>query len=179
MANVYAFVCVLTVAVDVAAGVLSIQAEIAKDEVAYRRLEDFECQEPNNRAFKLGLAAATLLALAHITANLLGGCMCLCFSEELERSSSSRQLWFACIIVSWIVVAIGFPTLVMGMLENSKSKWSCRVLHHHFLFIGGIFCFIHGLLTVAFYVFATLCFKNRRVQGSQVEQRPELHLPDH
>ncbi|GKV45768.1 hypothetical protein SLEP1_g52815 [Rubroshorea leprosula] len=172
MANICAFVCVLIVAVDIAAGVLSIEAEIAKDEVTHKRLKDFKCEEPNDRAFKLGLAASTLLGLSHIIENLVGGCMCLCFTEELERSSSSRQLWFACIIVSWIVVAIGFPLLVMGMLENSKLKGSCRILHHHFLFIGGITCFVHGLLSAAFYVSASVSFLNGRIQGSQERQQP-------
>ncbi|GKV45767.1 hypothetical protein SLEP1_g52814 [Rubroshorea leprosula] len=172
MANICSFVCVLIVAVDVAAGVLSIEAEIAKDEVTHKRLKDFKCEEPNDRAFKFGLAAATLLGLAHITEDLVGGCMCMCFTEELERSSSSRQLWFACIIVSWIVVAIGFPTLVVGMLENSKSKGSCWTLPHHFLFIGGICCFIHGLLCVAFYVSASVSFVNGRIHGPQEGQYP-------
>ncbi|GLU23536.1 hypothetical protein SLE2022_395340 [Rubroshorea leprosula] len=172
MAKICAFICVLIVAIDVTAGVLSIEAEMGKDRVRYKRLNDFECQEPYDRAFKFGLAAATLLGLAHITENLVGGCMCMCFTEELERSSFNRQLWFTCIIVSWIVVAIGFPTLVVGMLENSKSKGSCWTLPHHFLFIGGICCFIHGLLCVAFYVSASVSFVNGRIQGSQGGQYP-------
>ncbi|OMO80527.1 hypothetical protein CCACVL1_12917 [Corchorus capsularis] len=145
---------------DVAAGILSIQAEIAKDKVTLVNLKSYECQQPNEEAFKLGLVAATLLALSHVTANLLGGCMCICFTEELERSSSNRQFWFGCLVLSWIVVAVGFPTLVMGMLENSKSRGSCKVLHHHFLFVGGILCFVHGLLSVAFYVSATVSFES-------------------
>ncbi|XWS09874.1 hypothetical protein CRYUN_Cryun39dG0027000 [Craigia yunnanensis] len=79
MAKAVVFVCLVIVIVNVAAGILSIQAEITKDKVTrYTSLKRFECQEPNDQAFKLGLAAATLLALSHVTANLLGGCMCIC-----------------------------------------------------------------------------------------------------
>ncbi|XVE50507.1 hypothetical protein DITRI_Ditri01bG0167700 [Diplodiscus trichospermus] len=161
MAKAVVFVCLVIVTVDVAAGILSIQAEITKNKV----MKSFGCQEPNDEAFKHGLAAATLLALSHVTANLLGGCMCICCSEELERSSANRQSWFGCLVLSWIVVAVGFPTLVMGMVENSKSKGSCQVLHHHFLFVGGIFCFIHGLLVVAFYVSTTVSFEKESSHG--------------
>ena len=57
-------------------------------------LKRFECQDPNDQAFKLGLAAATLLALSHVTANLLGGSMCICCMEELERSSKKVSHYF-------------------------------------------------------------------------------------
>ncbi|XP_007021102.2 PREDICTED: uncharacterized protein LOC18593696 isoform X1 [Theobroma cacao] len=167
MAKAGIFVCLVIVIVDVAAGILSIQAQIAKDKVRYMSLKRFQCQEPNDQAFKLGLAAATLLALSHVTANLLGGFMCICCTEELERSSANRQLWFGCLVLSWIVVAVGFPALVMGTLENSKSKGSCQVLHHRFLILGGILCFVHGLLSVAFYVSATVSFENGTPHGLQ------------
>ncbi|XP_022735560.1 uncharacterized protein LOC111288867 [Durio zibethinus] len=166
MAKAGVFVCLVIVIVDVAAGILSIEAEMTKNKVTrYMSLKSFECQEPNDQAFKLGLAAATLLALSHVTANLLGGYMCICCTEELERSTASRQSWFGCLVLSWIVVAVGFPTLVMGMLENSKSKGSCQVLHHHFLFVGGILCFIHGLLSVAFYVSVSVTFERGSSHG--------------
>ena len=60
------------------------------------KLRTIECKESNRDAFKLGLAAAVLLALAHVTSNLLSGCMCTGFMEELERSSSTKlKIWFA------------------------------------------------------------------------------------
>ncbi|XWS51950.1 hypothetical protein CRYUN_Cryun11dG0025600 [Craigia yunnanensis] len=169
MAKAGVFVClvIVIVIVDVAAGILSIQAENTKDKVItyMSTLKRFDCQDPNDQAFKLGLTAATLLALSHVTANLLGGSMCISCMEELERSSTNRQFWFGCLVLSWIVVAVGFPTLVMGMLENSKAKGSCQALHHHFLFVGGILCFVHGLLSVAFYVSATVSFEKGSSHG--------------
>lgn len=62
------------------------------------------CKESSPEAFKLGLAAAVLQALAHIVANLLGGCVCVWCTEQIERSSANRQLWFASLILSWYAV---------------------------------------------------------------------------
>ncbi|GMY31523.1 protein VASCULATURE COMPLEXITY AND CONNECTIVITY-like [Fagus crenata] len=154
MAKILVLVCLVLVAMDVVAGILSIEAEFAKNKVTRMRLRTIECKESNRDAFKLGLAAAVLLALAHVTSILLSGCICTSFMEELERSSSTKRK-------IWIIVAIGLPTLIMGILEDSTSRGSCQLLHHHFGFIGGISCFLHGLLSVlciASYLSATLNF---------------------
>ncbi|KAL4312081.1 hypothetical protein GQ457_01G005540 [Hibiscus cannabinus] len=158
MAKAGAFVCLVIVLVDFAAGFLSIQAHITQDKVGYMNAKRFECQQSKNKAFKLGLIAAVLLALSHVSANLLGGCMCICCTEKLEKSSANRKFWFG------IVVAVGFPALVMGMLEISKSKGPCQqVLHHHFLLLGGILCFVHGILSVGFYVSANVSFQKDHI----------------
>lgn len=67
------------------------------------RLWIFECRDPSHDAFKLGAAAAALLVLAHIIANLLGGCMCICSQDELSRASPNRQLSVACLVFTWYV----------------------------------------------------------------------------
>ena len=77
------------------------------------RLRTIECKESNRDAFKLGLAAAVILALAHVTSNLLSGCICTSFMEELETSSSTkRKIWFACHIFSWYLRAFQFSSLL-------------------------------------------------------------------
>nr|CAN78007.1 hypothetical protein VITISV_041413 [Vitis vinifera] len=86
------FVCMLIVALDVGAGILGIEAEVAQNKVKHLRLWIFECREPSEDAFKLGLAAAALLAFAHILSNLLGGCMCICSQEDFQKASPNRQL---------------------------------------------------------------------------------------
>jgi hypothetical protein len=73
-------------------------------QVKHLRLFIFECKEPSSQAFKLGFAAATLLGLAHVIANLLGGCNCICSQEELEKASPSRQLSLACLFFTWYVI---------------------------------------------------------------------------
>ncbi|XWS39550.1 hypothetical protein CRYUN_Cryun18bG0064900 [Craigia yunnanensis] len=111
-------------------------------------------RDPSHDAFKLALGAAALLTLAHVLANLLGGCMCVCSQEEFQRASPNRQLSVACLIFTWIILAVGLSTLVIGILSNNKSRASYGFTHHHFLSIGGILCFVHGLFSVAYYVSA-------------------------
>ncbi|KAJ0110580.1 uncharacterized protein LOC116112908 [Pistacia vera] len=144
------FVCLLIVAMDVAAGILGIQAEVAQDKVNHMRLWIFECRNPSHDAFMLGLIAGVLLVLAHVISNLLGGCMCIC-----SQASPCRQLSLACLLFSWIIVAVGLSMLVIGTMSNNKSKASCGFTHRHFLSIGGILCFVHGLFCVAYYVSST------------------------
>ncbi|CAK7355368.1 unnamed protein product [Dovyalis caffra] len=154
--------CMLVVAMDIAAGILGIQAEIEQNKVKHLRLWIFECKEPSQDAFKLGLAAAGILGIAHVIANLLGGCMCICSQEELQRASPNRQLAVACFLFSWIIFAIGLSMLVIGTLSNNKSRASCGFTHHHFFSIGGILCFVHGLFCVAYYVSATAVFSEEK-----------------
>ncbi|KAM3697267.1 hypothetical protein ACJW30_06G100600 [Castanea mollissima] len=150
-----AIICLLMVAMDVMAGILGIEAEIEQNKVKHLRLWIFECRDPSEQAFKLGLGAAALLGLAHVIANLLGGCNCICSQEELEKASPSRQLSVACLIFTWIIFAVGLSMLVIGTLSNRKSRASCGFTHHHFLSIGGILCFVHALFSVSYYISTT------------------------
>lgn len=79
-------------------------------QVKHLRLWIFECREPSREAFLMGLGAAALLGLAHVLANLLGGCNCICTHEELAKAPPNRQLSVACLILTWYV----FFLLVSG-----------------------------------------------------------------
>ncbi|XP_065873267.1 protein VASCULATURE COMPLEXITY AND CONNECTIVITY-like [Euphorbia lathyris] len=158
-------VCLLVVSIDVVAGILGIQAEIAQNKVKHLRLWIFECRDPSEDAFKLGLAAAALLGLAHVLANLIGGCMCICSQQELQSASPNKQLSVACFFFTWIILAVGLSMLVIGTLSNNKSRASCGFTHHHFLSIGGILCFVHALFSVAYYVSATAVFSEDQKYG--------------
>ncbi|KAL2328315.1 hypothetical protein Fmac_021742 [Flemingia macrophylla] len=149
------FMCLLISIMDVAAGILGFEAEIAQNKVKHLRLWIFECREPSHQAFMLGLGAAVLLGLAHAIANLLGGCNCICSQQEFEKASSNRQISTACLILTWVVLAIGLSMLVIGTMANNRSDGSCGFSHHHFLSIGGICCFVHCLFCIAYYVSAT------------------------
>ncbi|PIN04832.1 hypothetical protein CDL12_22636 [Handroanthus impetiginosus] len=94
------FACIVIVALDVIAGILGIKAEAAQNQEKHLRLWIFECKEPSHDAFILGLAAAALLVIAHVIANLLGGCR-FCTQEELEKASPSKQLSMACLVFTW------------------------------------------------------------------------------
>ncbi|KAL3509632.1 hypothetical protein ACH5RR_029033 [Cinchona calisaya] len=155
MAKIFGiFACFLIVALDVIAGILGIKAEAAQNQEKHLRLFIFECKEPSHDAFVFGLAAASLLGIAHILANLLGGCS-VCTTDDIQKASPSRQISLACLIFTWIVLAVGMSMLVIGTMSNNKSRASCGFTHHHFLSIGGILCMVHGLFSVAYYVTTT------------------------
>lgn len=61
----------------------------------------FECRHPSYQAFKLGVAALILLALAHTIASLLGGCICVRSREQYQSATANRQLAVAFLIFSW------------------------------------------------------------------------------
>ncbi|KAJ0261971.1 hypothetical protein HA466_0049880 [Hirschfeldia incana] len=139
-------VCLLIAALDIAAAILGIQAEGSQNPGNLS-----ECREPSQDAFRRGLGAIAMLVIAHILINLFGGCLCTC-CEEFERSSSTKQISMVCLVSTWIVVSVGFLTLVIGTMSNSKSRSSCGLIHLHFLSVGGILCFLHALLCAAYYV---------------------------
>ncbi|XP_057419898.1 protein DESIGUAL 2 [Lotus japonicus] len=169
MVRNYGFlVCILLMVMDVVAGILGIQAEIAQNKVKDLKMWVFECRDPSYHAFKLGLAAAILLAFAHAIAHLLGGCICMWSKEEYQSSTANRQLTFGFLTFSWIVLAVAFSMLIIGTLANSRSRESCGISNHRFLSIGGILCFIHGLFTVAYYVSATATRREEKRQRNTV-----------
>ncbi|PKA52393.1 hypothetical protein AXF42_Ash019776 [Apostasia shenzhenica] len=158
-------VCLLILIMDIAAGTLGIEAEIAQSKGKHLRVLIFECKEPVHEAYRLGLAAAVILAAAHTMANFLGGCTCFGSKEEFARSSANRQMAAATLAVSWIILLVGFSLLMIGAMGNSKSKATCGFGHRHFLSIGGILCFVHGLFCVAYYVSAVASWEEGKSHG--------------
>ena len=61
----------------------------------------FECKDPSYNAFKLGLAAAILLGIAHAIANLIGGCIYVRSAEEYKRLTSTKQIAVCSLIFAW------------------------------------------------------------------------------
>ncbi|KAK4257869.1 hypothetical protein QN277_007401 [Acacia crassicarpa] len=86
---------------DGAAGYLGIKAEIEQNKVKHLRLWIFECREPSLEAFLLGLGAVALSAIAHVIANLLGGCNCIFSQQEFAKAPPNTQLSVACLILTW------------------------------------------------------------------------------
>lgn len=148
----------------------------------------FECRDPSHKAFKLGLSAAIILALAHTIGNLLGGFFCLWSKQDFNNASANKKLAFGSLLLSWyayfntqfqmnsllipalikvetvaiyrITLALGFSLLIAGAMANSKSRKSCALANQRILSIGGILCFFHGLFTVAYYVSAKATIKD-------------------
>ncbi|CAH2057411.1 unnamed protein product [Thlaspi arvense] len=123
-------------------------------QVKHVRLFLFECKDPSHEAFRLGVAAAILLSLAHVFANLLGGCS-VCTHEEIQKAPPSRQCSLACLFLTWVTLAIGLTLLDAGTMSNSKSRASCRLTHHLYLSLGGILCFVHAGISVGYFVTST------------------------
>ncbi|XP_022977369.1 uncharacterized protein LOC111477717 [Cucurbita maxima] len=148
-------VCILVIVMDVTAGILGIQAEVAQNKVNHFKMWIFECKDPSYNAFKLGLAAAILLGLAHAIANLVGGCVYVRSAQEYKGLTSNKQLAAGSLVFAWIALVVGFSLLISGAMYNTRSRKSCGLAHSHLLSIGGIVCFVHGLFAVAYYVSAT------------------------
>ncbi|KAI3466604.1 hypothetical protein Pfo_023267 [Paulownia fortunei] len=165
--NMVFLACLLIMAMDIVAGVLGIQGEIAQNKVNHLRAWIYQCRDPSSQAFNLGLAAVVFLSLAHVITNLLGGCIFIRSKQELDRASPNRQLAAASLILSWIMLGIAFTLLILGTLANSKSRKNCGIDNRRLLSIGGILCFIHGLFAVAYYISA----------AAVVQEERELHLP--
>ncbi|PQP92173.1 uncharacterized protein Pyn_15284 [Prunus yedoensis var. nudiflora] len=168
--NITPLVCLSVLLMDVVAGILGIQAEIAQNKVKHLKVWIFECRDPSYQAFKLGLAAAVLLAVAHFIGNLLGGCICIWSREDYTKATANRQLSAASLILSWITLAVGFSLLIAGAFSNSKSRKSCGLSHHRILSIGGILCFFHGLFMIAYYVSAKATMRDQN--RPQQKQNP-------
>ncbi|KAL3630399.1 Protein DESIGUAL 2 [Castilleja foliolosa] len=175
--NLAFLVCFLIMVIDVVAGILGIQAEVAENKVQQLRMWIFECRDPSNQAFNLGLAAVTLLCIAHIVTNLLGGCIFIRSKEEFDRASSNKQLAAASLIMSWVMLGIAFILLVSGTLANSRTRKNCGISHHRQLSIGGILCFIHGLFAVAYYISASAVVQEEKKQHQHESQENKPNQP--
>ncbi|KAM0882696.1 hypothetical protein ACQ4PT_032142 [Festuca glaucescens] len=170
MARVEAVVvCLLIVAMDVAAGVLGIHAEKAQNQGRHLRILFIECRQPVRQAYKLGVAAAAMLAASHAIANIVGGCACVCCSgDKLRRSSPNRHMASFALVLTWMVLIVGLALLILGALPNSKKSMAqCGVMRHNFLSIGGILCFVHALFCLVYYVSANAAAREESGRGSK------------
>ncbi|KAI5013361.1 hypothetical protein ZWY2020_028315 [Hordeum vulgare] len=125
MARVEAVVvCLLIVAMD-AAGVLG----------STRR--KLRARQPVPQAYKLGVAAAAVLAASHAIANIVGGCYCTwpcCSCGQARRSSPNRQMASFALVLTWMVLLVGLALLILGALPNSKKSMAeCGLVRHRFL----------------------------------------------
>ncbi|GLJ15682.1 hypothetical protein SUGI_0257950 [Cryptomeria japonica] len=153
-----ALACILVVLLDVIAGILSLQGELAQDKVKYFRSLTFKCKVASNAAFWHGVAAAALLLVAHIIANVSGGCICFASKpHHHQHSSLHKQVAAAFLLLSWVLFIVGLGLLIVGAVSNSKSNEFCSLTKHKLLAIGGLVAFIHAIASVAY------CFTSRIV----------------
>lgn len=164
--------CIFVVALDVAAGILGIHAYMSQNQVKHVRFLFFECREPSHQAFQLGVAAASVLLIAHMIANIAGGCICYGSREDLRSSPVNKQIAGISLLLAWILLAVGFGLLILGAMSNNHSRDTCSVSRHKFLWMGGVVCFIHGAIIAAYYIAATAAMTlDRDIKGLSMTER--------
>ncbi|TKY66938.1 hypothetical protein E2542_SST09829 [Spatholobus suberectus] len=118
--------CLLIVMMDVTAGILGLEAEIAQNKKA-------KSSSPHD-----GVECSNA------------------FSRSPCYSQFAMWLHLHCEDCLLVLGAVGFGTLVMGTIANESSHGPCGFSDHPgFLKFGGICCFAHGLCCAAYYVLAT------------------------
>nr|XP_015649177.1 uncharacterized protein LOC107281890 [Oryza sativa Japonica Group] len=116
-------VCVVILALDVTAGILGLQAQIAQNKVKTVRMLFIECEQSSSKM-------------------------------EFIRASIKRKLAATLIVLSWLALIAGFSLLLAGAMRNSNPRRNCSFAQGHTLDLGGILCFVHAGVTVAYYVTA-------------------------
>ncbi|KAF3608075.1 hypothetical protein DY000_02044456 [Brassica cretica] len=145
-------VCIfLIVGLDVIAGLVAIQAEVAQEEVKHMKVWLLECKAPSQKAFVLGIIALVCLAAAHIFAVMIG-CSISNIVKVLAVPKISAYINMACLSLTWIVAIAGAGILTMGIWTNRESRSKCGFTNKHFLSFGGKVCFFHAFVSVLFYL---------------------------
>ncbi|KAG9154569.1 hypothetical protein Leryth_025483 [Lithospermum erythrorhizon] len=121
--------CILILAMDAAAGILGINAEAAQNKVKDLKVWLFECKKPSEDAFNLALAAAIVLGVAHLLANLIG-CSDCCKPTSAVSGSACRKLSKASLILLWYVTS---PSQVAPNITNIVDV--CYILNVLYSFV--------------------------------------------
>lgn len=172
MKLVGAIIIIFVVALDVAAGILGLHANNAQNKEKHIGFLFIECRHPSHEAFHLGVAAASLLLIAHVIGNVAGGCICYGSKEELANSPVNRQVAGITLLLSWVMLGIAFTLLILGAMYNDHSRTSCSLSRHKFLWYGGVLCFVHGALITAYYVSATAVIgPDKNMRGLPMAER--------
>ncbi|CAG7909183.1 hypothetical protein BRARA_J00351 [Brassica rapa] len=145
-------VCIfLIVGLDVIAGLVAIQAEVAQEEVKHMKVWLLECKAPSQKAFVLGIIALACLAAAHIFAVMIG-CSLSNIFKVLAVPKMCAYINIACLSLTWIVATAGAGILTMGIWTNRESRSKCGFTNKHLLSFGGKVCFLHAIISVVLYL---------------------------
>ncbi|XP_039131513.1 uncharacterized protein LOC120267902 [Dioscorea cayenensis subsp. rotundata] len=145
-------ICSFILTIDIVAGILGIEAEIAQNKGKHHKAFLIECRQTVHQAYNLGIAAVVLLAVVHTMINILGGCVCYCSKDKFKRAPVDQQIAAITFLMLWVTFGVGFSLLMIAATANSRSKVSCGLSRRHFLSIGGVLCFVHGFFCVIYYV---------------------------
>jgi hypothetical protein len=86
------------------------------------RILFIECRQPVRQAYKLGVAAAAVLAASHAIANIVGGCACVCCSgDKLRRSSPNRHMASFALVLTWCAPVLYGYTCIFPVIRSSEE----------------------------------------------------------
>ncbi|XP_010475213.1 PREDICTED: uncharacterized protein LOC104754672 [Camelina sativa] len=148
---------VLIVGLDIVAGYVGLQADVAQEDVKHHRVWMLECKAPSKRAFVLGIIAMSCLAAAHVIANVIG----CSTSNRLPTpgvgvgaitNTIATQFYTICLVLNWVVGIAGAVLLAMGIWSNRESRSKCGFTNKYFLSFGAKVCFVHAISSVIYYV---------------------------
>ncbi|XP_018479112.2 protein DESIGUAL 4-like [Raphanus sativus] len=141
------FCMFLMVGLDVVAGFVAMQAEIAQEEVNL-----LECTSPSKKAFVRGLIALGCLLAAHFIAVMIGCVIISNIVTIIYVPKITKHIHTACIYLTWIIATAGAGMLTMGIWMNRESRSKCGFTNKPILFLGGEVCFLHAIVSVIMYV---------------------------
>ncbi|CAH8358799.1 unnamed protein product [Eruca vesicaria subsp. sativa] len=150
--NVVIVLCIfLIVGLDIFAGFMAMQAEVAQEAVKHTRLWLVECKSPSQRAFVLGIIALGCLVAAHIIAIMIG-CSISNMLKLLVVPKISGYINMACLSLTWMVATAGAVILTMGIWTNRESRSKCGFTNKNILSLGSKVCFLHAIVSVVLYL---------------------------
>ncbi|KAG2324144.1 hypothetical protein Bca4012_038536 [Brassica carinata] len=143
------------VGLDVVAGFVAMEAEVAQQEVKHTRVWSLECKSPSKKAFVLGLIALGCLLAAHFIAVMIGRIISTITNADTLpgfEPTTTIRINMACIFLTWVVAIAGAGILTMGIWMNRESRSECGFTNKHFLSLGGRVCFLHAIVSVVMYL---------------------------
>ncbi|KAG5374873.1 hypothetical protein IGI04_039469 [Brassica rapa subsp. trilocularis] len=121
----------LIVALDVVAGFVAMEAEVAQQEVKTRAWS-LECKSPSKKAFMLGLIALGCLLAAHFITVMIG-----CIISAINIADRIPGFEHRTSRLIHLASTAGAGILTMGIWMNRESRPECGFTNKHFLSLGG------------------------------------------
>ncbi|KAL6856874.1 hypothetical protein ACP4OV_018256 [Aristida adscensionis] len=154
MAKVETTFVIFALILNGAAGIVALQAQAAENKAKFTVFMYIRCKHPVHEAYKLGVTAVVLLVLAHTAISLLAGCCSWVYYTQ-EYGSVWKYICKLTALSLWITFFIAFLLLLVATESNTKSNTSCGFIHHNLFTLGGYICFVHGVITIVYYLMAT------------------------
>ncbi|XP_039131582.1 uncharacterized protein LOC120267968 [Dioscorea cayenensis subsp. rotundata] len=136
--------CLSVMITDIVAGVLGIEADKALQKGTH------VCPPKKaGPAYKLGIASAVLVGLTLAISDSLSKSTKPHTLSDSTRSSPARTVATATFWLSWVVCVLAIMFLGIGVSNDYPvSHIPCSFSKFHFLTVGGVLCFVDGVICV-------------------------------